>query len=188
VNKFLRINMETESVNYEDVKEEYKLFGGRDLVAKLLNDEVYPQCDPLGSGNKFIVCPGLLTDSAAPSSGRLSVGGKSPLTGTIKEANAGGIVAQMIAKVGIKSIIIEGKSAEAGLSILLINQDKAELIPGDQYAGLNNYQLTEELQKTYGDKIGIVSIGGQEKRVTLILPYRLPAVTKPPAGQLPEAA
>lgn len=160
MNQFLRVNMEAKSLKYEEVKNEYKLFGGRGLIGKLLNDEIDPQCDPLGPSNKFIVCPGLLTDSAAPSSGRLSVGGKSPLTGTIKEANAGGVVAQMLAKVGVKAIIIEGKPSKAGWYILLINQEKAELVPGDKYAGLNNYQLTEELQQNYGDKIGIVSIGG----------------------------
>lgn len=160
MDKFLRVNMDVKSVQYKKVQEEYRLFGGRGLIAKLLNDEIDPQTDPLGSGNKFIVCPGLLTDSAAPSSGRLSVGGKSPLTGTIKEANAGGVVAQMLAKLDIKAIIIEGKPAKAEWFILKISPEQAELIPGDKYAGLNNYQLTEKLQNDFGDKIGIVSIGG----------------------------
>ncbi|KUO77137.1 MAG: hypothetical protein APF81_21505 [Desulfosporosinus sp. BRH_c37] len=181
MNKFLRINMETESLNYEEVKEEYKLFGGRDLVAKLLNDEVDPQCDPLGSGNKFIVCPGLLTDSAAPSTGRLSVGGKSPLTGTIKEANAGGVVAKMLAKLGIKAIIIEGKPANEAWYILKITQEKAELVSGEKYVGLNNYRLTEELQKNYGDKIGVVSIGGAGEKGYLNSTLQVTSSNKTPS-------
>ena len=39
--------MEAKSLKYEEVKEEFILFGGRDLIAKLLNDEVDPQSDPL---------------------------------------------------------------------------------------------------------------------------------------------
>lgn len=42
----------------------------------------------------------------------------------------------------------------------MINKDKAELIPGGEYLGLNNYRLSEELQKKYGEKVGIISIGG----------------------------
>lgn len=179
--KFLRINMETKSLKYEEAKEEYKLFGGRDLVAKLLNDEVDPQCDPLGSGNKFIVCPGLLTDSAAPSSGRLSVGGKSPLTGTIKEANVGGIFAQMLAKHRIKAIIIEGKPANDAWFVLKLDQDKAELVPGENFVGLNNYRLTEELQKNYGDKIGILSIGGAGEKGYLNSTLQVTSSNKTPS-------
>ncbi|MDD4503436.1 MAG: aldehyde ferredoxin oxidoreductase N-terminal domain-containing protein [Clostridiaceae bacterium] len=118
------------------------------------------KCDPLGQDNKLIVCPGLLTGTMAPCSGRISIGGKSPLTGTIKEANAGGIVAQMLVKLDLKAIVIEGKPTEVGWHILLLKNDAAMLLPADEYAGMNNYELTEKLGKIYGDHIGIASIGG----------------------------
>ncbi|HBS57765.1 MAG TPA: aldehyde ferredoxin oxidoreductase, partial [Firmicutes bacterium] len=88
--KFLRINANQKTVIFEEVKEEYKLCGGRGLIAKLLNDEVDPACNALGPGNKLIICGGLLNGTVATTSGRLSFGGKSPLTGTAKEANVGG--------------------------------------------------------------------------------------------------
>lgn len=160
MSKFLRVSMDSKSLEYEEVNEKYKLSGGRGLIAQLLNDEINPNCDPLGPENKLIVSLGLLVGSAAPCSGRISIGGKSPLTGTIKESNAGGIAAQMLAKLDIKAIIVEGKPANEEWFILMINKDKAELIPGGEYLGLNNYRLSEELQKKYGDKVGIISIGG----------------------------
>ena len=49
-----------------------------------------PGCDALGPDNMLVMAPGVLAGTAAPTSGRISVGGKSPLTGGIKEANAGG--------------------------------------------------------------------------------------------------
>ncbi len=155
----LRINMRNKTILYENVNEDHKYFGGRGLIAKIMNEEVDPKCDPLGPDNKLIICPGLLTGTAAPCSGRISLGGKSPLTGTIKEANAGGIVAQMLAKLNLKAIVIEGKPVEDRWYILLLKADGAELLPADEYVGLNNYELTDKLQRHYGDHIGIASIG-----------------------------
>ncbi|MGQ9824719.1 MAG: aldehyde ferredoxin oxidoreductase N-terminal domain-containing protein, partial [Desulfotomaculales bacterium] len=37
-------------------KEEHALYGGRGLIAKIMNDEVNPKCDPLGPENKLILC------------------------------------------------------------------------------------------------------------------------------------
>ncbi len=163
MSKFLRINMTSGSVNYEEIKEDYLFFGGRGLIAKLMSDEVNPQADPLGPDNKLIICTGLLAGSSAPSAGRLSVGGKSPLTGTIKEANAGGVAGGMLARLGIKAIIIEGR-ADAGWFILKLSQDKAELIPADRYAGMNNYALVDALKELHGAKTGVISIGAAGER------------------------
>lgn len=157
--KFLRVKTDTKSVIYEKVEGKYSLLGGRGLIAGLLNDEVDPTCHALGPGNKLIICGGLLTGTPAPASGRLSVGGKSPLTGTIKEANAGGIAAKMLAKLGIKAIIVENQPAENEWFILRIEKNGAELIPAEKYLGLNNYALTEQLRKEFGEKAGIISIG-----------------------------
>ncbi|MCL6561084.1 MAG: aldehyde ferredoxin oxidoreductase, partial [Firmicutes bacterium] len=157
--KFLRVKMDSKSLVYEDVKEDYALFGGRGLIAKILNDEVNPKCDALGPENKLIVCGGLLNGTLAPNTGRLSIGGKSPLTGGIKEANAGGTAAQMLGKLGIKAIIVENKPAGNEWFILKIDQNKAGLLPADKYAGLNNYGLTARLREEFGENIGIISIG-----------------------------
>ncbi|MDD4238802.1 MAG: aldehyde ferredoxin oxidoreductase C-terminal domain-containing protein [Desulfotomaculaceae bacterium] len=157
--KILRIKTNTKAVLFEEVKTEYAMLGGRGLIAKILNDEVDPKCDPTGPENKLIVCGGLLNGTMLPCTGRLSVGGKSPLTGGIKEANAGGTAGQMLGKLDIKAIIFENKPADNKWSILKIDQDKAELLPADKYVGMGNYALSAELRKDFGDKIGIVSVG-----------------------------
>jgi aldehyde:ferredoxin oxidoreductase len=74
--------------------------GGRGLTSTVVAAEVEPTCHPLGAGNKLVIAPGLLSGTQAANSGRLSCGAKSPLTGTIKEANSGGTSAQMLAKLG----------------------------------------------------------------------------------------
>ena len=158
--KFLRVNVSNKESRFQTPGDDYKYAGGRSLIAKLLNEEVNPQCDPLGLENKLIVCPGLLGGTTAPNSGRLSVGGKSPLTNTIKEANAGGTAAQAMIKLGLKAIVIEGDGSGAEWSILKVSKDQAELLPADKYLGLNNYALVDQLKFDFNDQISVISIGG----------------------------
>lgn len=88
--KILRLDMRTGNSSYEDADETYPMLGGRGLIAALLLKEIDPACDPLGDDNKLVICNGLDGGDPGGHVRRLSLGGKSPLTGTIKEANAGG--------------------------------------------------------------------------------------------------
>jgi len=106
--KILRVNTSSLETYFEDLPADWKILGGRGLSAKILNTEVPPAADPLGPEAKLIIAAGPLSGTLAPSCGRLSVGGKSPLTKGIKEANAGGPVGQDLDKLGIRAIIIEG--------------------------------------------------------------------------------
>jgi len=74
---------------FEDLPGDYISLGGRGMTSTIVSKEVPPTCNPLGPHNKIVFAPGIVTGTSAPSSGRISVGGKSPLTGGIKEANAG---------------------------------------------------------------------------------------------------
>src|SRR5512139_4317011 len=91
---------------------EYAGLGGRALTSTVICKEVPPLCHPLGAENKLVIAPGLLSGTAAVMSGRLSVGCKSPLTGGIKESNAGGQAAAALAKLGHAAIVLEGKPAD----------------------------------------------------------------------------
>jgi aldehyde:ferredoxin oxidoreductase len=88
--KILRVNMSDLSVKSEDLPEAYQGLGGRGLTSAIVSNEVDPTCSPIGANNKLIFAPGLLGGTNCANSGRISVGGKSPLTGGIKEANSGG--------------------------------------------------------------------------------------------------
>jgi aldehyde:ferredoxin oxidoreductase len=101
----IRVNMSDLKVETEEVPEGYLLLGGRGLIAKIMNNEVPPACDPWGRYNKLIIATGFFSGTGAVSSSRISVGGKSPLTGGIKEANAGGVAGQKLGRLGIKAII-----------------------------------------------------------------------------------
>ena len=110
--KIIRLNMTDLSIVIEAYPDEWRYQGGRTLSAKILLNECDPMCDPLGSDNVLVLAPGILSGTSAPTSGRLSVGCKSPLTGGIKEANTGGEPGQDLMKLGYRAIIITGQPAD----------------------------------------------------------------------------
>jgi aldehyde:ferredoxin oxidoreductase len=155
----VRINVKSHKIKYEEISNnsKYYLLGARGLTSQIVHDEVPPRCDPLGSENKLILANGILTGSPFPNSARTSVGSKSPLTKGIKEANVGGRPSLMLAKYGIRALVFENISSD--LKILLINEKGIELLPGNEYKGLGNYELHQILRSKYGENIGIYSIG-----------------------------
>ncbi|GAG42359.1 unnamed protein product, partial [marine sediment metagenome] len=108
--QIVRINVKSGKIAYEEITNDskYYLLGARGLTSQIVHDEVPPKCDPLGPENKLIVANGILTGSPFPNSARTSVGGKSPLTNGIKEANVGGRPSYMLAKHGIRALVFEG--------------------------------------------------------------------------------
>lgn len=157
--RIYRINMDKLLIEEDKIPEKYRLLGGRGLSSQIIMDEVDPKVYPLNPLNKLIIAPGLLTGSGAPSSGRLSIGSKSPLTGGIKESNSGGTASTNLARLGIKALIIEGKSNDDKRYILHISEDNIELLPDDETWGLGNYDTVKELKKRFGEKSSIISIG-----------------------------
>ncbi|HQK99757.1 MAG TPA: iron-containing alcohol dehydrogenase [Smithellaceae bacterium] len=155
----LRVSMNTKKISFEPLPGDWAHLGGSALAAKIMNAEVPPQCDPLGPENKLIVACGPLAGTRAPQLGRISVGAKSPLTQGIKEANSGGPAGQFLDRLNIRAIIFEKAPDSKKLFLLYINKDGAKLLSADDYKGMKNYALAAALQKKYGDKVAIVSVG-----------------------------
>jgi aldehyde:ferredoxin oxidoreductase len=157
--KILRIDMNQLQVKWEDVPPVYEHLGGRALIVKLLLEEIPPACDALGPHNKLLFTPGLLGGAGVSTAGRLSVGGKSPLTGGVKEANAGGTGGDVLGKLGIKAIVVEGQPESGALHLLHVTPDSAELIPANEYHGLGTYATSERLQERFGNDCTVISVG-----------------------------
>ncbi len=157
--KILRVDIEKEKITFENLREEWRSIGGSAFIAKIMNQEVPPTVDPLGPENLFIVAVGPLAGTGAPQLGRISVGAKSPLTRGIKEANSGGPAAQILDRLGIRAIIVQGAPHDHRLYCLFISKDKTTLIPADEYRRMKNYELVTRLRKRYGEKIAVLSTG-----------------------------
>jgi aldehyde:ferredoxin oxidoreductase len=92
-------------------------------------------------------------------SGRISVGCKSPLTGGIKEANAGGQASQMLGRLGYAAIVLEGQPKENNLYKIFINKDGVDIKEDNSLCMLGNYDTVDKVKAEYGEKISCVSIG-----------------------------
>ena len=162
----LRLNMSDNSYSLEDVPSDYALLAGRGLTSTLIHDEVPATCHPLGPNNKLVFAGGFVTGTIAPSSARLSVGAKSPLTGTIKESNAGSGFAPAMASMRIKAMVVEGQPAEKdAFSMAHLtwdadgNKPKVEFLPADEYVGQDLYEVFPKIYERFGQKAQISGIG-----------------------------
>jgi aldehyde:ferredoxin oxidoreductase len=138
---------------------DYAGFGGRALTSAIVSREVPALCHALGGENKLVIAPGLLSGTGAAMSSRISVGCKSPLTGGIKEANAGGQPSQVLARLGYAAIVLEGQPKDNNLYKVVINKTGVKVIKANKLKMLTNYDLIKQMKKEYGDKIACMSIG-----------------------------
>jgi len=158
--KLLRINMSELKATYQDLPEKWARWGGRGMTSSIVVDEVDPTCHPLGPNNKLVIAPGWVSGTpAAPSSGRISFGAKSPLTGTIKESNAGGLPSQKIAKLGIGAIIIEGTPKDNGWYKIIINKDGVKFEDASDLLGKGMVEVDKICWEKYPHKPAVIGIG-----------------------------
>jgi len=158
--RLIRVDMTQQSVEITPFPDAWKLLGGRALSARILLEECDAGCDPLGPDNVLVMAPGVLSGTAAPTSGRMSIGGKSPLTGGIKEANAGGNPAQDLMKLGYRAVIVTGQPADPDKRYAVdVSAEGASVKEVPDCKGLWNYALIDHLAKSYSKGASFVSIG-----------------------------
>jgi aldehyde:ferredoxin oxidoreductase len=158
--KIYRVNMATMDFSIEEVPAEWAGLGGRALTSIVVAEEVDPECHPLGPNNKLVFAPGLLSGTSAANSGRNSCGAKSPLTGGIKESNVGGTSAGIMAKLGVKALIIEGlPKDDSSFYHLHVSKEKVEFFTVPELVGKNNYEVLDYMLEKYSKKVAVMSIG-----------------------------
>ncbi len=157
--RIFRVNMTKLTTSIEDVPSEWAAHGGRGLTSTIIAAEVEPTCHPLGPNNKLVIAPGLLSGTVAANSGRLSIGAKSPLTGTIKEANAGGTAAQFMARAGIKALIVEGIPRKNQWYSLQVTPQGVKIKEEKKLIGKGNFKVIKKISEKIEGKQAIISIG-----------------------------
>ena len=158
-NKIVRVDMSSGNIEVSEYPEQWKLLGGRALLSRILLEECDPICDPLGSANLLVIAPGALAGSNAPTSGRLSIGCKSPLTGGIKEANVGGEPGQDLMKLGIRAIIVSGAASDDGRWGLVLDGSAIRLVEANDYRNMWTYACCEKLFEDYPSTASAMLIG-----------------------------
>ncbi|MEW6670645.1 MAG: aldehyde ferredoxin oxidoreductase C-terminal domain-containing protein [Thermodesulfobacteriota bacterium] len=159
MNKILRVNTRSGDIRFEDCPPEALCLGGRSLIAHLMLKEVEPTCDALGRSNKLILASGLLGNTNVTTAGRYSVGGKSPLTGGVKEASVGGSAGKKMARLGFKAVVLEDAPDNRETRVLIITKDKAELVAASEYKYLAVRATCRMLRDRFGKDAGVICIG-----------------------------
>ena len=150
--RLLRVDLTRQRVTTETTTDE--LSGGRLLTAEILAREVDPGCDPLGPDNHLVLAAGPLAGWGVSDAGRLSIGAKSPLTGGIKESNAGGDVADQLANLGYRGVILAGAlPVDASPTVVVIDggdADPVRFVPAPDYRGLWLEETAARLRADFG--------------------------------------
>jgi len=131
--------------------------GGRGFAIKILWDELKPGTNPLSPENILIFATGPLTGFILPSSGKMVVASKSPLTGGYGDGNIGTLASTNLRKSGLDAIIITGKAEKP--SYLLIEDDSIEIRDATNLWGLNSFKAEEKIKENHGKDYGVLLIG-----------------------------
>jgi len=167
--KLLRVDLTTRTLKDEPLDEETAraFVGGSGYAAKIINDEVPGDTDPLGPANKLVFMTGPATATSLPTTARYVVCTKSPLTNMWLDASASGWWARDFKLAGYDGVIIEGKADSP--VYLWINDGKAEIRDASALWGLDSDQTQEAIKKELGDaKVKVACIGpAGEKQILL---------------------
>jgi aldehyde:ferredoxin oxidoreductase len=162
--KLLRVDLGNQTARVETRSDE--LTGGRRLTAELVATEVDPGCDPLSAENILVWATGPLAGWRASCGDRLSLGGKSPLTGGIKESNSGGEVAGALAGLDLRALVVEGTFAPDAPGVVIVDgaadatePEAVRFLPGKEYWGLRLEDLADRLKADFGDDYALIAIG-----------------------------
>jgi aldehyde:ferredoxin oxidoreductase len=157
--KILRVDLTKEKAVIQKFDADFakSYLGGRGFAAKILWDELQPNIDPLSPQNKLIFAAGPLTGFALPSSGKLLVAAKSPLTSGYGDGNMGTNATVQMRKAGYDAIVFDGKAGKP--TIVLIEDEKTEFRNGKDFWGLGTFETERKLKKELGGLAGVVSIG-----------------------------
>jgi aldehyde:ferredoxin oxidoreductase len=158
VGKILRVNLSDGRISKEEISEEMrrKFLGGRGFAAKILWDEV-SGVDPLSEGNKIVFSTGPLTGLPLPSSGKMVIASKSPLTGGYGDGNIGSMAAVHLRRAGYDVLIVEGRSERP--CYIAIHDEKVEILDARKMWGQMTFEAQDSLEAKHGRNVGALLIG-----------------------------
>ena len=131
---------------------------GRYFIAKTLVGSGAARVDPLSGENPLIFSAGPFAGTNFSNANRTSVGCKSPLTGGVKEANAGGTLGVALGQLHIAGLTLHGACSE--WTVLHLRKDgEVRFENATPYLGLGNFEAAERLHERYGKKVSLAICG-----------------------------
>jgi len=157
--KYLYIDLSSKSFKYVDIPGDVLVdyIGGRGLAARLLWDLNPVGVNPLSPENHLILAVGPLTGFPLPSSGKMVLASKSPITGGYGDGNIGTRAAVELRKMGVDAVVIKGKATTP--TVLHLDCGNVIFKDGRDYWGLTTVDTEEKLKKELGKDVAVLSIG-----------------------------
>lgn len=156
--KYLHIDLNDHSVREETFTGEQVARAGRYFIAKTLVDMNVGPVDPLSPDNPLIFSAGPFAGSNWSNANRTSVGCKSPLTGGIKESNAGGSFGLAMGQLEIAGFTLYN-AADEWVVIHIRKDGTYAFESADAYMGKDNFECAEMLHEKYGQKVSLAICG-----------------------------
>jgi aldehyde:ferredoxin oxidoreductase len=158
IRNYLHIDLAQQSTRTEQLEGVALVRAGRCLIARTLVDRGIAAVDPLSADNPLIFSAGPFAGTNFSNANRTSVGCRSPLTGGVKEANAGGTFSVALGQTGIAGMTLCGAAAE--WTVIHISRDGA--LKFESAADLlrkGNFEAAALLHDRYGKKVSIALCG-----------------------------
>jgi aldehyde:ferredoxin oxidoreductase len=158
--RILEIDLSRKSSTVKELDLEFarRYIGGRGFTARILWDHVGPDIDPLDEGNRLIFATGPLSGTILPSSSRLTIAAKSPISNIIGDSNSGGYWAPELKYAGYDAIVFSGKAVSP--VYILIDDDIVQIRDAKELWGKNIPEAETVIKRETGDPdVKIASIG-----------------------------
>jgi len=178
MNKVLYVNLSAATYHTEpmDPKIAELFFGGRGfgicflfehfrkLQQKGKYQNAFAEVNPLSADNVIVIATSPTTGTRMPTSGRVHMNYKSPLTGALGSTNAGGRWAVEFKKSGYDLMVLTGKSAQP--VYLVISRTGVEFVAAETFKDLSSIDTRTAIQERLSSKAQILTIGAGGKNLT----------------------
>lgn len=158
--RVLRVDLSEGRITVEEPEEKlYRSYlGGSAMALHYLLTETKPGVDPLGPDNLLIFAPSVLNGTPGPGMSRYTVAARSPLTGALGEAEAGGWWGPELKLAGFDAILITGKSSKP--VYLWIHDGDVAIKDAASIWGKSTGEAQAMIRQELGDeKIRVAQIG-----------------------------
>lgn len=166
--RILRVDLASGQTEVESPEDDVYLtyLGGYGLGSYLLYKMQPAGADPLGPENTLGFFAGLLTGTGGITSNRYVVVAKSPKTGAWGDANSGGTFGPVMKAAGLDGILVTGQSPTP--VYLLYREGKAEILPADDWWGLDTAETDDRVAELYGPHACAAVIGPAGEKMSLL--------------------
>src|SRR5208283_5940624 len=153
------VDLTERSVTVASPPEDWYLryIGGSGLAARLFWEMGHFDTDPFSPEAALIFMDGPFAGLKLSGTSRMSVGGRSPLTGNWGDSSCGGYFGPELRYAGYDGIVLRGRTEAP--SLLLIEDDRIEIVDGASFWGKGIEEVNSGLKERFGKNHRTLVIG-----------------------------